>query len=474
MIDYLIKNGLIINGNDEKGFIADIAISNDNIIKIGQIQEKANHVIDAEGCIVIPGFIEIHCHSDAIIFTENKNYRRLWQGVTTELIGNCGISPSPVNLQFVEDLRKYNAPFYSNIPMEYEKYQHFGDYLDAVEQAGPVLNTAALVGHGALRVAVAGFDTGCIRDDKLEAMQQLLQESIKEGAYGLSTGLIYPPGIYADEYEIETLVGVVKENDGLYATHMRSESGNLVQSVEEVLQLVRRTGVNMEISHHKAMGIDNFGKLKTTVPMIERAIKEGFRVNMDTYPYTACSTQLSAILPPWTFAGGVGALHERLGNKEERRRMINDIKEKPMSYENYYQLAGWDRILVNECSVPTYVGKTISEIAIETGRDPFEAALDVLYESNNEAMMICFCISEEDIITSYQSDASMVCTDGFPAIGKSHPRYVGSFLRVLEKYVRTEGILSLPRAVYKMTGMPADKIGIFDRGRLKRVTKPIL
>lgn len=467
MLDYLIKNGTIINGKNEAPYVADLGIKGGKIVKIGEISEEAAEVIDAEGYVVTPGFIDIHCHSDAIIFAEGKNQKRLWQGVTTELIGNCGISAAPVKKEHIADLRKYNDPFYSKIPVAYEEWNSFAEYLDYVEKTGPVLNTAALVGHGALRVAMAGFENRKITGEELENMKKLLGRCMEQGAFGMSSGLIYPPGIYADEEEIRALVSVVKSYGGLYATHMRSESEHLEDSVRNVLELAKATGVNLEISHHKAMGIHNFGKVSKTIPMIEQCRKEGYHVDCDTYPYTACSTQFSAVLPPWAFEGGVQALLERLESPTEREKLIADMKEENMKYESYYQLAGWENILINECSVAEYAGKTVAEIADKKGKDPFEMALDILKESKNEAMMICFCISEEDVKTSYRSEASMVCTDGFPAIGKSHPRYLGSFVRVLEKYVKQEAVLSLPEAIYKMTGKPAGKIGLKDRGVLE-------
>ena len=475
MYDILIKNAFIVNGKNEPTFVGDVAINADTIVAVGNfpksVESVSKEVIDGTGLVLTPGFIDIHCHSDAIIFSQEKNIKRLWNGVTTELIGNCGISAAPVREEHIQELRKYNNPFYSNIPVNYEAWRGFGEYLDYVEKTGPVLNTAALVGHGALRVAIAGFDNRKLHGEELEEMKMLLIDCMKQGAYGLSSGLIYPPGIYADDHEISELVKVVREKGGLYSTHMRNEGELLEQSVQSVIELATKTGANVEVSHHKAMGLRNHGKVAGTIKMMEEARKSGVRIDCDTYPYTACSTQFSAVLPPWMFEGGVKELIKRLQDANCRERVIEELKSGSTSFENYYDHAGWENIIINECAIKEYEGKSVSEIASVKGKDPFEMALDILLESQNEAMMICFCIGEEDIHSSYTSDLSIVCTDGFPAIGKSHPRYLGSFIRVLEKYVRDEKFLTLENAVYKMTGKPAKKIGLANRGIIEEGKK---
>lgn len=468
MFDTIIKNTLIVNGKNEAPFIGNVAINGDTIVVVGElpddIEALCGEVIDGTGLVLMPGFIDIHCHSDAIIYAPGKNIKRLWNGVTTELIGNCGISAAPVKEDRIPELRKYNNPFYSNIPVNYEAWRTFGEYLDYVEKTGPVLNTATLVGHGALRVAMAGFENRKIEGEELEEMKRLLAECMDQGAYGMSSGLIYPPGIYADENEIRALVQVVSDKGGLYSTHMRNEGALLENSVQSVITLATETGANVEVSHHKAMGIRNHGKVAGTIHMMEEAKQKGVSIDCDTYPYTACSTQFSAVLPPWMFEGGVAELLKRLQDKECRKRVKEDLMSGGEKFENYYDHAGWKNIVINECSIPEYMGKSVQEIAEEKSRDPFDMAMDILLESKNDAMMICFCIGEEDIHSSYASEVSMVCTDGFPAMGKSHPRYHGSFVRVLEKYVREEQFLTLENAVYKMTGKPASKIGLKNRG----------
>ena len=466
MYDILIRNGTIIDGDNAAPYRADVAIVGDEIVKIGTIDEPAKRVIDATGKIVTPGFIDIHCHSDAIVFHAEKNPLRLRQGFTTELIGNCGISAAPVNPKNLELLSKYCNPFYSNVPVPYN-WTSYGEYLDQVEANHPMLNTAGLVGHGSLRIAVSGFDARPLTAEEMETMDNLLAESMEQGAFGLSSGLIYPPGVFANQDEMLHLARVVQSHGGIYTSHMRSESSELIEAVQEIIDLAEKTGVSVEISHHKAQGIKNKGKPKETLRLIHEANARDLNINCDVYPYNAASTQFSACLPPWALEGGVDKLVARCSDPETRAKIIADVKNENPTYENFFQYAGsWNRVLINECSVKAYEGKTVQQIAEENGEDPYEMALNIIKNSDNNVMMIVFTMDEEDISRILQDPYSIVCTDGFPGLGPYHPRYTAAFVRVLEKYVKQEYLLSLQQAIYKMTGMPADKIGIKDRGRI--------
>lgn len=466
MYDILIKNGKIIDGQNSAPYFADVAIQGDEIVKIGKIDEPAGRVIDVAGKIVTPGFIDIHCHSDAIVFHDAKNPLRLRQGFTTEVIGNCGISAAPVNPKNLDLLSKYCNPFYSNVPVPYN-WQSYGEYLDEVEAHHPMLNTAGLVGHGTLRIAVSGFEARQLTPEEQEQMDDLMRRSLEEGAFGLSSGLIYPPGVFANQEEMRHLARVVEAHHGIYTSHMRSESSELVEAVQEIIAIAEDTGVSVEISHHKAQGVQNKGKTKETLRLIREANERGTNINCDVYPYDAASTQFSACLPPWALEGGVDRLVARVSDPETRAKIIADIKNEHPTYENFFQYAGsWDRVLINECKVKDYEGKTVLQIARENNEDPYEMALDIIKNSENNVMMIVFTMDEEDISRVLQDPNSIVCTDGFPGLGPYHPRYTAAFTRVLEKYVREENLLSLQQAIYKMTGMPAEKLGLRDRGRI--------
>jgi len=466
MYDVLIKNGKIIDGLNSAPYYADIAITGDEIVKIGSINESAKKVIDAQGKIVTPGFIDIHCHSDAIVFHAEKNPLRLRQGFTTEVIGNCGISAAPVNPKNLDLLSKYCNPFYSNVPVPYT-WKSYKEYLDQVEANHPMLNTAGLVGHGTLRIAVSGFDARALTEEEMQQMEKLLSDSMDEGAFGMSSGLIYPPGVFANNEEMLRLAKVIKDHGGIYTSHMRSESSELIEAVQETIAIAEKTGASVEISHHKAQGVANKGKTKETLRLIREANERGLCVNCDVYPYDAASTQFSACLPPWALEGGVDKLVARVSDPETRAKIIADMQKSPPDYENFFQYAGsWDRVLINECRVKAYEGKTVLQIAKENNTDPYEMALDIIKNSENNVMMIVFTMSEEDISRVIQDPYSMICTDGFPGLGPYHPRYTSAFTRILEKYVKQEYLLSLQQAIHKMTSMPAAKLGLKDRGYL--------
>lgn len=469
MLDYLIKNGTIVDGSGGAPFCGDIGIAGDEIVFVSPAQRKsveATSVIDAAGMTVTPGFIDIHCHSDAAVFQEGKNPKRLLQGFTTEVIGNCGLSLAPVEEKDLDLLEKYCAPYFSNLPIPYS-WNSFAEYLKAIEDHKPLLNTVALVGHGTLRIAVAGFDNRLLETAELERMKALLSESLEAGAFGLSTGLFYAPGVFSNQEEIRALAKITEQHRGLYATHLRSESKGLIDSVEETLRITEETGVNTQFSHHKASGNAYFGSVKATLAMIEEANQRGLNVHCDVYPYISANTQFSSILPPWALEGGSDKLLPRLKDPALRGKMIIDLKNQGVVYENLYQLSGWDKIIINDCTIREYIGKTVRQIADEHGEDPFEMALDIIARSGNSAMMIIELMSEADVSAVIAGKHSMIGTDGFPSLGKCHPRYTSSFIRVLETYVKQEQLLSLSEAVYKMTGMPAQKLGLSDRGLLR-------
>lgn len=468
MLDFLIKNARIVDGSGRAPRFGSIGVEGDTIVFADGEDHSglaARRVIDADGLTAAPGFIDIHCHSDAVLFHPGKNRNRLLQGFTTEVIGNCGLSLAPAAPETREVLRQYCDPFFSYMPVPYT-WRSFGEYLAEVERQGPLLNTAALVGHGTLRIAVAGMEGRPLTAKERSAMEQLLRESLEAGAFGFSTGLFYAPGVFSDEREVLSLARITAEYGGLYATHLRSESRHLVESVAETLAVAERSGVRVELSHHKASGRENFGKVRKTLAMIEDANARGLEVHCDVYPYVTANTQFSSILPPWALAGGKDALLGRLRMPELRAQVIRDLKGGGTVFENLYLASGWDKILINECTCPAFVGKTITQIAEERGEDPFEAAMDVIVEGDNSAMMIIELMCEEDVAEVLKAPHSMVCTDGFPSQGRCHPRYTASFIRVLEKYVRQERLLSLPQAIRKMTAMPAQKLGLRDRGTL--------
>lgn len=467
MYDKIIKNGQIVNGKNEAPYLADIGIVGDTITAIGDLQNaEAKEVYDAANYWVTPGFVDCHCHSDAIIMHEKKNSKRIMQGITTEIIGNCGISPAPINPLYLDQLKKYCAPMYSNIDLAYN-WENYGDYLDAIEKARPVLNVAALVGHGTIRAAVMGFSDRKPTSKEMDAMKEELRKCLSYGAVGMSTGLVYPPGFYSEHEELIELCRVLKDFKGVYTTHMRSETFKVVESVADTLELARSTGVNTQISHHKASGIKNKGKSYITLLMIAEANKEGLPVTCDVYPYTAASTQFSAVLPPYALEGGVEKLMQRLSDPEEKKRIKASMMDENAEFENISQNTTWDKIIISQCSVPQYEGKSVKQIAEEKSVDEYEATFSILLESKNQTMMIVYLMDEQDVANIIKSPYSMISSDGIPSLQKYHPRYIGAFARVLDYYTKKTHLLSLPEAICKMTKMPAEKFGLARRGVLE-------
>ena len=328
------------------------------------------------------------------------------------------------------------------------------------------LDMAGLVGHGTVRACVAGFEDRPFTEEEMHKAEKFLADSMEAGAFGFSSGLIYPPGVYSTREEMVNFARVVKAHDGIYTSHIRSESYGLIDAVTEAIHIAEEIGVSVEISHHKAAGKPNHDKIRTTLQMIADARAKGLNVNCDVYPYDAASTNFNSILPPWALEGGIEKMLERLADPEARTRMIADMKDENPNWESFYQLTGWEGMYITECSVDKYADRTMAEIAHEENADPFEKALDILLESRNNTMMIVFFMDPVDVSRAIANPNSMVCTDGFPSKKKSHPRYYGSCVRVLEKYVKQEHLLSLQQAIYKMSGMPAAKLGLTDRGIL--------
>ncbi len=472
--DLVIRNGLIIDGTGNPWFKNDIAIKDGKIVKIGKISDRGEIEIDARGMVVSPGFIDLHNHSDLTILAYPNAESFIMQGVTTAVVGNCGLSMAPVNPENVDLLKKYLSPFLVR-GFDYGwDWRSLGEFYSKVEKRGTAINLVPLVGHGTIRIAVKGFDPSEPTKEELEEMKRLLRESLEEGAFGMSTGLIYPPGSYAKTEEIIELAKVVKEYGGIYATHIRNEGRYLIEAVEEAIRIGEEAGVSVEISHHKASGKPNWGKVNATLRLMERARKRGVEVNCDVYPYTAGSTTITALLPTWVLEGGVDKMLERLKDREVRKKIKEEIEEDKMKGENFLKAAGWSGILISQCPLKEYEGKTLEEILKEKGmlHDPYEGFFDWLLEIKGEATMVIFLMDEEDVKTVISSPLSSIVSDAWatsPAAGgKPHPRAYGTFPRVLGKYVREEKLLSLEEAIRKMTSLPAGKVRLQDRGLIRK------
>jgi N-acyl-D-amino-acid deacylase len=451
-----------MDGSGNPWFRADVGIEGGVIAAVGNLKGMdAETVIEAKGMIVAPGFIDIHSHSDVPILVDRRGLSKIRQGVTTEVVGQCGSSAAPVNESVREYREKYGR---SSVPDDFHiTWGTMAEYMDEVDK-GASLNIAPLVGHGTVRQDVMGYENREPTGAELEEMRKLVAEAMMDGAWGMSTGLIYPPSVYGKAPEITDLAKVVARHGGIYFSHIRGEGDTLLEAVKEACDIGLQGGTPVQISHFKASGQKNWGKTVQSLAMVDEYRSRGVDVTFDQYPYIASSTGLTALLPHWAHEGGVEKMLEHLKSPASRERMK---KEQRLGYPP-------ENILVTKAkNNPQYTGKNLKEIGEMMSKEPFDAMFDLLIAENTQVPSVMFGLHEEDVVRVMRSpymmvgsDASAICPEGVWADSKPHPRAYGTFPRVLGKYVR-DGVLSLQEAVRKMTGAPAHRMGFKDRGLLR-------
>ena len=436
MYDILIKNGMIIDGTGSPGMRSEVAVKDGKIVRIARkIQGEAALVIDAAGKVITPGFIDSHSHSDRQFSTCPLQTDKIEQGITTSIAGQCGSSVCGKNA---------------------------GEFLDNARGAKLGANMALLIGHGTLRRAVMGMENRVPTAEELEQMKSMLREAMEHGALGVSFGMIYAPGSYAQTEEMIEIAKVAGAYQGIAAIHLRSESTFLVQAVNEFITIVRQSGVRGVVSHHKAAGLqENWGKVHTTMRMIEEANREGLELYMDVYPYVASSTGFSSVIIPneWRTDG-----NEKLMQRLQDPEQVAQLRER--FYSKHPDLR-W--IMVSACpGGEQYRGMRVNEIADLRGQDEFSAAIDVILCSKDTARGCFFSACEEDLEAVLANPRSMICTDsGVNVKGGAHPRVKGSFPRALGRYVRQRKVVSLPEMIRKMTSMPAAVYGLKNKGLVR-------
>ena len=462
MTDLLIRGGTVIDGTGAPGVRADIAITDGRITDVGTMTgRRAMRMIDAREMVVAPGFIDIHSHSDEAMFVNDALESALHQGVTLVVCGNCGGSSAPVHGLAAEEADRDLARLGVK-----RTWTHFYEYADAVERTGMSINVCSLVGHGTLRMSVMGAEARPPSERELEAMRTLLARAMDEGAIGLASGLIYPPSAYGTTDELAALCGVVHARGGLYASHIRDEGAHLLDAVEENLEVGRRSRARVQLSHHKASGQPNWGRVHESVARIEAARAAGLDVQADQYPYTASSTGLSVTIPNWVHEGGTAKLCERLRDRAVRERIRGEETETGRA---------WDRIVIARARHrPEYSGKTVASLAAEAGQDPLEWACDALVEHEGMVDIVHHSMSEDDVRfvmrqpwIAIGSDSRANAPYGPLSFGKPHPRSYGTFPRVLGHYARDEAVLTLEEAVRKMTSLSARHLRLRDRGEVR-------
>lgn len=466
-----LKNGLVVDGTGQKAYIGDVVIEDEVITAVGKADVSAgvDRVIDARGLVIAPGFIDTHSHSDLQVLLNPYVEPKIRQGVTTELLGQDGISMAPLPKQYVSPWRKNLAGLDGDSDKIDWGYETTEGYLRLMEKSGVGLNEAYLVPHGNIRMEAMGLDNRQPTADELDRMRSITRREMEAGAFGLSTGLIYMPCAYAAVTEIIELCKVVAEYDGVFVIHQRSEADTILQSMQEVIDIGRQSGVKVHFSHFKVCGRKNWAAIDQVLDLLDKAKAEGIRVSFDQYPYVAGSTMLGVILPPWVHDGGTDKLLKRLEDPELRRRMIRDIEQGIPGWDNFIDFAGLDQIFVTSVRTKAnedLIGKNLIEIGQLRGKDPYEATFDLLYQEENAVGMVDFYGTEEHVVRFMKRPEQNVCTDGLLG-GKPHPRVFGSFPRVLGRYVRESKAVTLEEAVRKMTCKPAEVFGIKRRGHLK-------
>ncbi|SKC69851.1 N-acyl-D-amino-acid deacylase family protein [Maledivibacter halophilus] len=465
----LIRNGLIADGSLNKPFKGDILIEDDKIKKIGALDEGAEKIIDARNKVVSPGFIDTHSHSDLSILLNPYNEIKIRQGVTTEILGQDGISMAPLPRKYISSWRKINSAFNGDSEDINWEYKTTENYLNMMEKRGVGLNQGYLVPHGNIRLEAIGLENKKASKKEIEKMVQITKREMEGGALGLSTGLIYFPCAYGDTKELIELCKVVAEFHGIFAVHQRSEANDIIESMKEILTIGRESGVKIHFSHFKVCGKNNWKYIDEIFELLEKAKDEAIKVSFDQYPYVAGSTSLGVILPPWVHEGGRMKLLERLESKLNRERIINDIETGLPGWDNFIEFAGPDKIFITSVKTKKnkdIIGKNLIDLGKLRGKDSYNAVLDLIYEEENLVEMVDFYGLEEHIIKFLKRPEQNICTDGMLS-DSPHPRLYGSFPRILERYVRKEKVLSLEEAIYKMTKKAAETFKLDNRGEIR-------
>jgi len=470
--DLLLLGGSVIDGTGAPLRRADVGVKGQRIAALGDLGScEAERRVDVSGLFVAPGFIDIHAHSDLTLLVDPRAASKVRQGITTEISGQCGLSAAPLSGQARGSLHVWAA----RLGLEPD-WNSLADYFEIIEGRGIALNFGTLTGHGSLRTAVMGGAARPPTPAEQEAMAGLLARSLEEGALGLSSGLFYAPGSYADSAELAALGRVVAARGGLYATHIRNEGRLLNRALQEAIEVGRASGVAVEVSHLKLASRDQWGQAERLLARLDAARADGLDLGWDQYPYTAAATNLDAIVPPLFHADGTEALLLRLQDPRERAQIAAAIRaDTEGEWENLTVDSDWDDTLLSfHPSQPDLAGRTIADIAADRGADPLETALDLILETRAQALIVEFCMDERDVVTILRhpstaivTDAEAVAVDGPLSAGMPHPRAYGTYPRVLARYVREQAVLTWEEAIRKMTSLPAARLGLTDRGTLR-------
>ena len=462
--NFVLRGGTVVDGTGRARYRADVAVDH-GVIRLAEPGAGTGEVIvDADGLVITPGFIDAHSHADLEMFlgpqAANVHESRLLQGVTTEVTGNCGFSPFPFPPHRTEEAKAFLTFVFGAAATPFADLE---EYSEAVSASSMACNVAPLVGHGTLRVATLGYEDRAATAAEMGQMETALQAALDQGAFGLASGLCYTPATFAGPEEIRALVRRVATAGGMYATHIRNETDGVRDAVDEALAVAVETGVPLHISHLKVAGRRNWGTAGELLTRLDAARGRGVDVTADVYPYTAASTMLHSLLPPWLIDEGIDTMLARLADPGVRARVAAELESGIPGWQNLGHAAGWDRVTVAASSRhPEREGRSIVELADASDRGPVDTIARLLLAERGQVVAVIDAMDDDDVRRFLAWDHTLVGSDGIPLPGKPHPRLTGTFPRVLSSYRDVFG--SLEGAVQRMTGATASRFGIPRRG----------
>ncbi|HWB26741.1 MAG TPA: D-aminoacylase [Chitinophagaceae bacterium] len=472
--DTIIRNGMVYDGNGGDPYKADIGINADTIAFIGDLSgASATNETDAKGMAVVPGFINMLSQSDVALLEDGRSQGDIRQGVTLEVMGEGG-SMGPLNPRMKQEMQTYQGDIKFDVA-----WNTLGEYLNYLEKKGVSCNVASFVGAAQVRDYVIGEDNRAPTPAELDSMKAQVDKAMKEGAMGVSTALIYPPGFFAKTDELVALCKEASKYHGMYISHMRSEGNKLLQAVDELITISKEADIPAEIFHLKAGGKDNWPKMDSLVKMVEAAQKQGLHITADMYTYLAGATGMTAAFPPTLQDGGFGKLWQRLHDPAIRKQMAKAMNTSSNDWENlYYDAGSPDKVLLlgfKQDSLKRFTGKTLAEVAKIRGTSPEETAMDLIVQDSTRIEVVYFMMNEDNVKkqialpwVSFGSDEGSYSIDDSAFLkSNAHPRAYGNFVRVLGKYSRDEKVLTLQQAIYKLAKLPATNLKLQKRGELK-------
>ncbi|HLS24575.1 MAG TPA: D-aminoacylase [Beutenbergiaceae bacterium] len=469
MFATIVRSGVVIDGTANPATVADVGIRNGRIEAVGDLYgAHAAREIDASGRVVAPGFIDVHTHTDLAAYLPPEaggvKLAGVRQGVTTEVAGNCGWTPFPAAAGRRNEIKEHISAVFGPATRTFDTFEAYR--VEIAEQPLPV-NLAPLVGHGTLRAAVVGLGRAQPEAGTVRALRAALAEALDHGAFGMSSGLVYPPGVYSHPTELHDLGVVLARRGRIYATHMRNDMDLVHEAVTEAIDVGRETGVAVQLSHLKVAGRQQWGTAEAILDQIGHAVAGGVDARGDVYPYAASSTLLRALLPPWVNEGGVEAMLHRLTVPAARHRIEAEFRTGLPGWQNFAAAAGWNGITIASAPArPELEGRSISEIADDVGLPPGEVVADLLLQLRADCVVVLHKMNEDDVRTFVSDPNVLIGSDTIPLPGRPHPRTAGTFARVLGRYVRDEGSADLHQMVRRMTSAAAERFNIPERGRL--------